>query len=163
MDNKLIMMEAIFELMSLMGKGLYDSIALSNKMKLTTTQLDIIFILHKKQITTSSEISKILKINKSNLSSQIETLFELGLIEREQNSKDRRKVFLTLSKKGWDKMRDFMIASTEVAFERMPDITQDEINEIIDSITDIKNILRKRLLNMEISTRTGHSTKNLSK
>lgn len=139
------MVGSMFELINIFSKVLFSKNDLSNKMKLTPTQFEIIFALHKTGSTTSSEISKLLRINKSNLSSQIDTLVKMNLINRQNGEVDRRKIFLSLTEEGWKIIRGLFKASSEIAREKMPSITEEEINRINDCFLDILRVFKTRI------------------
>ena len=142
------MIESMFEMINIFGKVLFNKNELSNRINLTPTQFEIIFLLHKSGTITSSEISKVLRINKSNLSSQIDSLFEQKLLKRENDPSDRRKIYLSLTNEGWNIIKGLFTVSSEIALEKMPDIDNKEIKKITDNAKEISEIFKNRIIDI---------------
>ncbi|BCN29377.1 MarR family winged helix-turn-helix transcriptional regulator [Anaeromicropila herbilytica] len=104
--------------------------------------------IHNEGITTASRISKSLDLSVPNTSRSINKLYKLGYIQKEQDKKDRRIVYLTLSIKGLELMRQYLIIYQEQFIKRLVVLSEQEIDELNHSFETVKtHFIKMRDLN----------------
>ena len=77
------------------------------KKNITKTHLIIMIILKKESILTMSGLGKTLHISKPNITKFIDKLIRLNFLERVLNEKDRRVIFVKLTKKGEEFLTEY--------------------------------------------------------
>lgn len=73
---------------------------LNDEFNITTPQLICLYSLMKKEKITQSELSKQVYMGLSTVNGIIDRLENKGLVQRQRDSKDRRKVFITVTEEG---------------------------------------------------------------
>jgi DNA-binding MarR family transcriptional regulator len=99
--------------------------------------------IHLQGKTTASHLSKVLNQSVPNTSRSVNTLYKLGYIEKKQDEKDKRIVYLTLSIKGFHLMKQFLVMYQEKFMTRFDVFTEEEIDELNQSFDSIKNLFIK--------------------
>lgn len=83
--------------------------------KLSDTDVDCLFkLIELNKPTTSDELSKIMKVSKTTIENSLKKLIEVGLVEREKNNSDdkrigRPKYYYSLTKDITEKIRNDLI------------------------------------------------------
>ncbi|MEG0367987.1 MAG: MarR family transcriptional regulator [Coprobacillus sp.] len=111
---------------------------------ITGDQARLLFLI-KKNKTNQKEIAHSLNITEATLSVRIKRLVELGLIEREVDSQDKRNYTIVLSKQGENTLGDI---ERTVAFSQeviCKGITKSEYDTIINVIKKIQNNLKEEI------------------
>lgn len=111
---------------------------------ITGDQARLLFFI-KSNKTNQKEIAKNLRITEATLSVRIKRLVELGLVEREVDSQDKRNYTIVLSQQGeetLDNIKKTVAFSQEVICK---DITKSEYDTIIGVIKKIQNNLKEEI------------------
>lgn len=93
--------------------------------------------------TTSSKLSEILNLSLPNTSRSINSLYKLGYINKNQDLKDKRIVYISLSNKGLDLVLQCISKSEKNFLEKLTVLSDKEIDELNNSYSNIINILIK--------------------
>ncbi|MFT4521991.1 MAG: DNA-binding MarR family transcriptional regulator [Bacteroidia bacterium] len=94
---------------------------------LTTNQVNVLFVLAKAGPKTQTELSKLLVLEKSSISRNIQVLLTTGLIKKVDNKK------LTISTQGLNKMEQ-VVPAWEDARKEVNDVLGDAGNKELDQI-----------------------------
>lgn len=119
---------------------------------LTTSECHVLLAISEQKEATTVELSKELAIDKSNLSKIINSLVELGYVERIASREDRRFAKIQVTKKGRSKSRDINRSSNahyKKVFENIPDWKHKEIVENLTLLTLAFNAEENILLKNE--------------
>ena len=96
--------ESFFELMNF-GTFFYKTYLNPDKSDVSLQRMGVLFILFYKKDQSLKDLAHLLAVSTSNLSIMIESMVKEGLVNREQDKQDRRKIVLNLSEKGKDKFK----------------------------------------------------------
>lgn len=142
MDKYMELNSRIIENSSIFTKSIFNFNKVIEELGLTNTQFEILFCLHKDKDLTQTKISKFLRVSKSNLSPVIDSLYELGYIEKTQDRKDRRKVYLNLTTEGWEVMSKSKVIAGKITKEVLKDLPEEKLNTLIEANKTISDILK---------------------
>jgi DNA-binding MarR family transcriptional regulator len=99
--------------------------------------------IHIQGTTTSSELSKRLNLSLPNTSRSVNTLYQLGYINKNQDKKDKRVVYITLSIDGVELVKQFLVIYQEKFFEKLSHLSEKELEQLNDSFDSIKKLFIK--------------------
>lgn len=103
----------------------------------------ILNFIHFEGTTTASRISKKLNISVPNTSRSINTLNKLGYLIKRQDENDKRIIYLSLSPKALVSISSLAEAGQDAFLERFNVLTDDEMDELSDSLLKAKNLIVK--------------------
>ncbi len=90
----------LFDLLVILNKKIFNPLVLSKVINLTPAQFSILFYLMKNNNSSVSEAADYLQISKPNMTPLLDSLIDLGYVERTRDTKDRRVVRLSLTEAG---------------------------------------------------------------
>lgn len=99
--------------------------------------------IHLRGRTTSKELSERLNLSVPNTSRSVNKLYHLGYIEKLACDKDKRITYITLSVKGYELIRQFMLQYQEQYFNKIRLLEEKEVDELNDNFEKIKNLFIK--------------------
>jgi len=108
------------------------------QIELTKEQLRVIFLLYHKGQSSPGEIALAFGVPKANVTSVIDRLVNKGLVNRYENSSDRRRYLLSLTDEGKSRvvrLRAIRIAVITRVLERMPDDALDSLVKGLGALT----------------------------
>lgn len=106
-------------------------------------QIKSLFIIKKKGKITPTTLGKYLDMRKGSLTSLVDSLQELGLLKREPDPKDRRKIWLSLTDNG-DNYLKLVMEDHQKHFAQVFDtLSAHELQTFINSLQQVVNILKK--------------------
>ena len=111
------------------------------KLDLTYNQLFILLYINKKEEATQIEISKFLKLDKSQLNRTLNKLNEKLLIESEKSKSDKRKIIIKLTTSGIDtvnKSKDLFYKWDNIILNNLTEDEKKQVTSLIGKI--VKNI-----------------------
>jgi len=106
--------------------GEYQS-ADTRRLELNRTHLKTLMLLrHWDKRMTMSELGSLVNLEKGSLTSVVDTLIEKGLVQRERDKEDRRRVFIGLTPEGEKMAYRFQQELNEYLEERLSCLEEDE-------------------------------------
>ncbi len=90
-----------------------------------------------------SEIGRCHGISKSQMTYLIDRLVELGLVERQPDTGDRRVINIMLTGKGEDVLNEFRASIIESIKQKLSSLDESELEQLSDSLRKIRGILAK--------------------
>lgn len=113
------------------------------KPRVNKNQMKIMRILYQQDKVTSTEIGKMLDIEKGSLTTLIDQLDALGFVERVMDPTDRRRILLSLNKAGRERIERVMEQYTLNLRELFHDVDSQEMEKFINSLKYAVNFMRK--------------------
>jgi len=92
-----------------------------------------------------NNLSTLLKIDKSQLSKTIQKLFIKGLVNREQNTTDRREVSLSLTLKGIDLVQSINTEMSIISKKILDDFSEEEQKQLYYYLNKLDKSLNKQI------------------
>lgn len=111
--------------------------------QLKKNQTKIISILYHHEGLTSTELGKMLDIEKGGLTTIIDQLEHMGLVTRSPDPHDRRKQQLLLSPAGRAEMDKVMDSYTESLINMFKDVDQTQLLNFMDSLRFAVNFMQE--------------------
>lgn len=102
-----------------------------------------LFLLSKKGDMISSDLGKLIGLERGSVTTLIKCLIKLGYVEKIPCDKDKRKQYLTLSKLGKEtveEINNLYLEEIKYAFEKLDD---KEIDRFIESLDTLASIIKK--------------------
>lgn len=123
----------LFDLLVILERKIFNPLLLSKAINLTPAQFSILFYLMKHGNSSVSEAADYLQISKPNMTPLLDSLIELGYVQRERDTQDRRVVRLNLTESGlhfYDEMKKTNMGFVEEIFK---DYSLEELEALLDS------------------------------
>lgn len=95
--------------------------------QISVAQMGLLFMIHEKQSVISKDLAKHMHISRSAIAQLLDGLAELGYIERSEDTKDRRIVHLSLSKKGKSVLKRLEKRRRAIFDELVCELSEDEL------------------------------------
>ncbi|MCX8043393.1 MAG: MarR family transcriptional regulator [Desulfobacterota bacterium] len=113
------------------------------KIDLTSSQVKVLVSFYGRQFYTMTELSMAHGVSVSTMTSMIDRLLNMGYIERERDTKDRRVVKVRLSAQG-KKTVDYVMNVRRRELERfLSELSDEEIYTFVRSIENVATTLAK--------------------
>lgn len=112
-------------------------------LRLNKNQKRAILMISKKQGITSAELGRCLDLRKSSLTSLINSLAALNLVERKAADTDRRKVFIYLTGEGQEYLGQMMERYGKMFQDRFSKLPEEEIDDCLKGMKAVTATLRK--------------------
>lgn len=136
--------ENIFHATLVMHNKLVNFHTISKNCEVPQSHMRVLFLLKKYKEKTMSDMAKEMEISRPNLTPIIDRLLEDGYLERKEGQKDRRKLLISLTAKGWQYlggMEDHVKEQTRHKLESLSDEELDILNESSMRILEVlKNL-----------------------
>jgi len=91
----------------------------------------------------SSEIGDAISIAKPQMTQSIDKLIGMGMVEREQDTKDRRKISIRLTKKGLDTVERLDNIMKSFVRDKLAILSDDELEKLAESFNNIAQTFSK--------------------
>jgi len=124
--------ESFFELMNF-GTFFYKNYLNPEKSDVSLQRMGVLFILFYNKDQSLKDLAHYLGVSASNLSIMVESMVKEGLVKREQDQKDRRKIVLNLSDKGIDKFNKEKENLVKKITEWISDLSTEEKDKFLNS------------------------------
>lgn len=133
----------LFDLLVILNKKIFNPLVLSKVINLTPGQFSILFYLMKNNNSSVSEAADYLQISKPNMTPLLDSLIDLGYVERTRDTKDRRVVRLSLTEAGLDFYN--LMKKTNIGFvkEIFKDFGEDELKELLEFSDKLLEVMSK--------------------
>jgi DNA-binding MarR family transcriptional regulator len=128
----------------ILGKMIQGFQSSQTEMNLNQTQRRTLLILYDKGETTMTALHEAIGLEKGSLTTVIDQLIEKALVERKRDEKDRRKVYISVTPMGREKVG---ILRMEIAsyiknnLERLPSKDLERFYQAVEALTDISQKL----------------------
>ncbi|RDI41381.1 MarR family winged helix-turn-helix transcriptional regulator [Falsibacillus pallidus] len=108
---------------------------------LTNDQHYILRYIVKKEVCTSTELAEVFEVKKSAITAMINRMTEKGLIQRERDEKDRRVIYLTLSKEGKALFDETEARIHKLVASLIKKFDQEEIEQFIKTYEKLNKVI----------------------
>jgi DNA-binding MarR family transcriptional regulator len=110
---------------------------------ITPLHFDIIWLLEEEGTLHASEIGDKLQIARAQMTQIIDRLVALNIVERKADPTDRRTINISLTDQGKVTLREQKNSLLKAIQESMSCLTDEELEELSDSLRKIRDILSK--------------------
>ncbi|WP_433744366.1 MarR family winged helix-turn-helix transcriptional regulator [Falsibacillus pallidus] len=108
---------------------------------LTNDQHYILRYIVKKEVCTSTELAEVFEVKKSAITAMINRMTEKGLIQRDRDEKDRRVIYLTLSKEGKSLFDETEARIHKLVASLIKKFEQEEIEQFIKTYEKLNRVI----------------------
>lgn len=132
--------ENIFHATLFMHNKLVNFHTISKNCEVPQSHMRVLFMLKKYKEKTMSDMASEMEISRPNLTPIIDRLISEGYAERKEGQKDRRKLLISLTEKGWGylgELEDKVKEQTRLKLESLPEEDLDVLNEASMKILEI--------------------------
>ncbi|NLG33057.1 MAG: MarR family transcriptional regulator [Syntrophomonadaceae bacterium] len=105
--------------------------------QITKNQSKLIGILYQYDDITATDLARMLDIEKGSLTTMIDQLQEMGLVIREIDPQDRRKLLLSLSPAGVEQVEKMMELYRQILEEMFHNVEPGEMNNFIKNLRQV--------------------------
>jgi len=113
--------------------------------KVTSGQYITLMVIYQAKRCTMSYLAQSLRVTLPTVTGFIDRLVELKMVERSMGKKDRRKVYVVLSKKGMSFIRESQDAVRKVWTELLGTLTPSEVRQFQRTFEKIGRYLKKKM------------------
>lgn len=110
---------------------------------LTLPHFQALFILEETGVMSVTELAKALMISKPNVTPIVQKLVDKGFVERFQDKKDRRYIYIKLTKDGMAFLSRHKAIVTEGLKKKLSSICITDLDKLANALTDLKDVLGK--------------------
>jgi len=103
----------------------------------------VLFMLKKYKEKTMSDMAGEMEISRPNLTPIIDRLITEGYAERKEGQKDRRKLLISLTEKGWGYLGELEDKVKEQTRQKLENLTEEDLDVLNEASTKILEILKK--------------------
>lgn len=135
--------ENIFNATIVMHSKLVNFQSMSKTCEIPQSHMRIMFILKKFKEKTMTDMAKAMNISKPNLTPIIDRLIQDGYVERKEGQKDRRKLMISLTDKGWAFLGAMEDKVKEQTRHKLEGLSDEEVQVLNESSKKIIEILKK--------------------
>lgn len=131
------------DIMMILHKRIFNPSIIAKRSKISQAQLGIMFTLLRIENPSVSQLAKLLRISKPNMTPLLDSLIELGYIKRDRDEKDRRILRISLTKEGkafYEKMKEY---NSEAIENGMKSLTPEEAEEMARCSGILLSLLKK--------------------
>jgi DNA-binding MarR family transcriptional regulator len=124
----------------ILGKMMHGFQSSQGEMTLNRTQGRALLILYDKGETTMTVLHRVIGLEKGSLTTVIDQLIEKGLVERKRDAEDRRKVNISLTPMGREKvgiLRMEIASYIKNKLERLPVKDRERFYRTVEALADI--------------------------
>ena len=111
--------------------------------KLKKNHSKILHILYEKDSLTPTELGKMLDLEKGGLTTMIDQLVEMELVNRLAAPNDRRKILLSLSTSGREQMSHVLQKFSDNLLELFKDVDPKELEQYIVNLRQVTDFMKK--------------------
>jgi DNA-binding MarR family transcriptional regulator len=141
-DNKLeCIVQNFITIMPLFQKKLFRQECCLESENLTSSHFQILLTLHENGSSSISEIAKKLLISNPNMTSLIDRLISKKMVERVQDSKDRRIIKILITEEGEKYLNSQLKFISNTLITRLSLLSDEVINTLFVSMENLKEVL----------------------
>ncbi len=146
MESKEKILEAgdnIFSATIVMHSKFVNFHTISKTCEVPQSYVRVLFILKKFKEKTMSEMAKFMGVSKPNLTPVIDRLIEDGYVERKPGQKDRRKLLISLTEKGFGYIEHVEGKVKNFTTSKLEGLSDEDLHELNESSKKIIEILKR--------------------
>ena len=113
------------------------------KSDLKLSQIKALYAFRDQECLTMKELAASLDVKLPNMTMMVDSLEADGIVERDRDGRDRRKVMVRLTEKGKDIKADFLERREEIAKAIFSRMNQADRRELLNSLASVCRILNK--------------------
>lgn len=91
-----------------------------------------------------SDLADCMHLNRSNISRSVDELVNSGLVDREQDIRDRRNVNLTLTDRGKELIQSFLVSNGKKMVEKFSLLTEEDLDDIFRGLSALQKVFGKK-------------------
>ncbi len=110
---------------------------------LNKTQRRVLMHLYHNDMNTMSTLCKKTELQQGSMTSVIDSLEELGYVERNRGEKDRRKLFISLTSKGIKKAEQIQEKMNQYLAEKFKKLSKEDVENFSNILDQLKDINMK--------------------
>jgi len=126
-----------------MHKVFHDFHPATSHLELNKSQMKALMVIHLEDSPHMTKVCYHMNMEKGSLTSVIDGLIELGLVERTRNPEDRRKVNLTLTSRGRDLVLEHLQQAHEHISKKLERLPEAEVRRFEKAMHDLHDITLK--------------------
>lgn len=115
----------------------------SIKNELTCSQFSVLYHLSHCARMTMNELTHILSLTHGASTGLIDRLLKMNLVQRERSEDDRRVVYVSITEKGLDMIRNIRIKRHHILHDLLTSLPEDDHQTLIAVLSNIKNRIEK--------------------
>ena len=108
---------------------------------ITTDQFSILQHIHRQHASTSTEIANTFGVGKSAITALVNRLFEKDLIIRERDQKDRRIVYLSLTEKGTELVKQTQAEVYRFISDKLSNFSENDVEAFLNALEKLANLM----------------------
>lgn len=122
----------LFDLLVILDKKIFNPLVLSKAINLTPSQFSILFYLMKHDNSSVSEAADYLQISKPNMTPLLDSLIDLGYVQRARDTQDRRVVRLSLTESGHNFYQAMKKTNMGFVQDVFKDFSEEALNDLLE-------------------------------
>lgn len=111
--------------------------------KLKKNHSKILHVLYQKDSITPTELGKMLDLEKGGLTTIIDQLVDMQLVVRLADPSDRRKILLSLSVEGKERMENVLEQFSQSLMKLFKNVDQKELDQYISNLRQVTKFMEK--------------------
>jgi len=110
---------------------------------ITTDQFSILQHIYRQGASTSTEIANTFGVGKSAVTALVNRLYEKNLIIRERDQKDRRIVYLSLTEKGTELVKQTEVEIYRYISEKLSYFSESDVDAFLNALEKLASLMEK--------------------
>ncbi|WP_432662182.1 MarR family transcriptional regulator [Wukongibacter baidiensis] len=144
MDHDLnFLSEDLFTIFRLFHKNIFTPPSSNKKESLTRSHFEVMFALDDIGTSPMSEIAKRLFVSKPYMTSLVDKLVDMMLVEKVPDKKDRRIKNIALTKKGEKILMDHRMEVENKVALKLSKLSEEDLQQLLLASKDMKKIISK--------------------
>ncbi|HBI03816.1 MAG TPA: MarR family transcriptional regulator [Paenibacillaceae bacterium] len=143
MDSIETLAERLMTALNSTSRKIQHEFAQKNTLPLTTPQLFLLHLLSKKERWMVTELAEKMTVNGRAITAMIDRLEQNNYAERQRDEKDRRVVFIRISKEGRKVLKQAGEKRKEILIHYLQQLEEDEITALIAINEKLAHIISK--------------------
>ena len=143
MDSIETLAERLMTALNITSRKIQHEFTEKNTLPLTTPQLFLLHLLSKKERWMVTELAEKMTVKPSAITAMIDRLEQNNFAERERDEKDRRVVFIRISKEGRKVLKQAGEKRKEILINYLQQLEEDEITALVAINEKLAHIISK--------------------
>lgn len=143
MDSIETLAERLMTALNITSRKIQHEFTEKNTLPLTTPQLFLLHLLSKKERWMVTELAEKMTVKPSAITAMIDRLEQNNFAERERDEKDRRVVFIRISKEGRKVLKQAGEKRKEILIHYLQQLEEDEITALVAINEKLAHIISK--------------------
>ena len=143
MDSIETLAERLMTALNITSRKIQHEFTEKNTLPLTTPQLFLLHLLSKKERWMVTELAEKMTVKPSAITAMIDRLEQNNYAERQRDEKDRRVVFIRISKEGRKVLKQAGEKRKEILIHYLQQLEEDEITALVAINEKLAHIISK--------------------